>query len=50
MADLSARDSAIKFGAGRYRQERNLLPELGEEIGVVIRCQHEDIFQMMHRI
>ena len=23
---------------------------LGEEIGVVIRCQHEDIFQMMHRI
>ena len=32
MANLSARDSAIKFGAGRYRQERNLLPELGEEI------------------
>ena len=24
-------DTAIKFGAGRYRQERNLLPELGEE-------------------
>lgn len=23
---------------------------LGEEIGVVIRCQHEDIFNMMHRI
>ncbi|MGI6006176.1 MAG: ACT domain-containing protein [Ruminococcus sp.] len=23
---------------------------LGEEIGVIIRCQHEDIFQMMHRI
>ena len=23
---------------------------LGEEIGVVIRCQHEDIFNMMHRV
>lgn len=23
---------------------------LGEEIGVVIHCQHEDIFNMMHRI
>ena len=22
----------------------------GDEIGVVIRCQHEDIFNMMHRI
>ncbi len=26
------------------------LSALGEEIGVVIRCQHEDIFNMMHRI
>lgn len=26
------------------------LRELGEEIGVVIRCQHEDIFNKMHRI
>ena len=26
------------------------LEELGKEIGVVIRCQHEDIFIMMHRI
>ena len=26
------------------------LEKLGEEIGVVIRCQHEDIFNMMHRI
>lgn len=26
------------------------LAELGEEIGVVIHCQHEDIFNMMHRI
>ena len=26
------------------------LETLGKEIGVVIRCQHEDIFNMMHRI
>lgn len=26
------------------------LTELGEKIGVVIKCQHEDIFDMMHRI
>lgn len=26
------------------------LAELGEEIGVKIKCQHEDIFNMMHRI
>ena len=26
------------------------LEKVGEEIGVVIRCQHEDIFNMMHRI
>ena len=26
------------------------LEELGKEIGVVIRCQHEDIYNMMHRI
>ena len=26
------------------------LKALGEEIGVVIRCQHEDIFNKMHRI
>lgn len=26
------------------------LGELGKEIGVVIRCQHEDIFNKMHRI
>ena len=26
------------------------LAALGQEIGVVIRCQHEDIFNMMHRI
>ena len=26
------------------------LKALGEEIGVVIRCQHEEIFNKMHRI
>ena len=26
------------------------LKTLGEEIGVVIRCQHEEIFHKMHRI
>jgi ACT domain-containing protein len=26
------------------------LAALGEEIGVIIRCQHEDIFNMMHRV
>lgn len=26
------------------------LEAVGREIGVVIRCQHEDIFNMMHRI
>ncbi|MDE6907618.1 ACT domain-containing protein [Hominisplanchenecus murintestinalis] len=26
------------------------LAQLGEEIGVTIRCQHEDIFNKMHRI
>lgn len=26
------------------------LEKLGEEIGVLIRCQHEDIFNMMHRV
>jgi ACT domain-containing protein len=26
------------------------LTHLGESIGVIIKCQHEDIFDMMHRI
>ena len=26
------------------------LEDLGNQIGVVIRCQHEDIFNVMHRI
>lgn len=34
-------------GMGELSQE---LEQIGEEIGVVIRCQHEDIFNKMHRI
>ena len=34
-------------GNGEIAQE---LEELGEKIGVAIRCQHEDIFNKMHRI
>ncbi len=26
------------------------LEQIGEEIGVVIKCQHEEIFDRMHRI
>lgn len=26
------------------------LDRVGEETGVTVRCQHEDIFNMMHRI
>lgn len=26
------------------------LAGVGEEIGVIIKCQREDIFQMMHRV
>ena len=33
--------------AGEIAEELNTL---GEEIGVNIRCQHEDIFNKMHRI
>ena len=29
---------------------KELSENLGEEIGVVIHCQHEDIFNMMHRV
>lgn len=32
MMDLSARDTAIKFGMGRFRLERGLLEQLGDEI------------------
>ncbi len=37
-------------GAGDVTEMSGDLGALGQEIGVVIRCQHEDIFNMMHRI
>lgn len=39
--------NASSKGTGEIAKE---LEELGESIGVVIRCQHEDIFNKMHRI
>ena len=36
-----------KKDGGQIAEE---LENLGKEIGVSIRCQHEDIFNMMHRI
>ncbi len=37
-ADVQAADLAADLG------------KIGEELGVIIRCQREDIFNMMHRI
>ena len=38
-------------GASKKSAEISEEPkELGEEIGVVIKCQKEEIFDMMHRI
>ncbi len=39
--------SASSKSMGELSQE---LEQIGEEIGVAIRCQHEDIFNKMHRI
>ena len=36
-----------KTGVVEFARE---LEQLGEEIGVKIKCQHEDIFEKMHRI
>lgn len=33
-----------------FAELSNDLKTLGDEIGVTIQCQHEDIFDMMHRI
>ena len=38
---------------GKVKSFENLSSEreqIGEEIGVVIKCQHEEIFDRMHRI
>lgn len=37
-SDVKAADLATDLG------------KIGEELGVIIRCQREDIFNMMHRI
>lgn len=39
--------SKCEKDAGTIAQE---MKALGEEMGLVIRCQHEDIFTKMHRI
>lgn len=39
--------SKSEKGNGEIAEELHVL---GEEIGVVVRCQHEDIFNRMHRI
>lgn len=39
--------------AGNVKSFENLsheLEQIGDEIGVVIKCQHEEIFDRMHRI
>lgn len=43
VADIS---SSSKSNAEMAKE----LEKVGEEIGVVMHCQHEDIFNMMHRI
>ena len=43
VADIS---SSSKSNAEMAKE----LEKVGEEIGVVIHCQHEDIFNVMHRI
>ena len=40
------RDKAVK----NFETTSAELDELGKEIGVMIKCQREDIFDMMHRI
>lgn len=44
---MIADTSAAQKATGEIAKD---LDVLGTEVGVVIRCQHEDIFNMMHRI
>lgn len=38
-------------GAGKdFEKVADELEQVGKEIGVIIKAQHEDIFDMMHRI
>ena len=43
VTDTSASDKTVEELSTKLRA-------LGEEVGVVIMCQHEDIFNKMHRI
>ncbi|MBQ7428338.1 MAG: ACT domain-containing protein [Butyrivibrio sp.] len=43
IVDLSSSD-------GEFKVIGDELDELGKEIGVVVKCQREDIFDSMHRI
>ncbi len=36
--------------SGKFSEIAGELKELGNEIGVVIKCQKEEIFDMMHRL
>lgn len=35
---------------GEFSSVCDELDEIGSELGVVIRCQREEIFEMMHRV
>ena len=35
---------------GKFDDLVNGLNEVGEEVGCIIKAQHEEIFEMMHRI
>ena len=48
--DISQTMIVDAANAGDVTEMSEDLAALGQEIGVVIRCQHEDIFNMMHRI
>jgi len=45
MMIVDMNDSVKPFG-----DVNNELAQIGEEIGVIIKCQREDIFNKMHRI
>lgn len=40
----------LKNGTKSFSECQKGLDEIGEEIGVSIKCQREEIFEMMHRI
>ena len=44
---MIADTSGSPKGTGELAED---LTKIGEEIGVMIHCQHEDIFNMMHRV